>query len=80
MPLREAALPHRGPQPDASPAALEGLARRSPKTAAPTVVNNGPTGVSATTRSPEEVRQMLSRYRSGLKRGKSTDPDEKAGE
>jgi hypothetical protein len=44
------------------------------------VATNGSTGVSATTRSPEEVRQMLSRYRSGLKRGKSTDPVEKAGE
>ena len=80
MPLREIGLPHRGPQPDPSPAALEGLARRSPKAAAPTVATNGSTGVSATTRSPEEVRQMLSRYRSGLKRGQSTDPDEKAGE
>jgi signal transduction histidine kinase len=80
MPLREVLLPHRGPQPDASPAALEGLSRRSPKAAVPTTSTNGSIGVSATTRSPEEVRQMLSRYRSGLKRGKSNDPDEKAGE
>ncbi|MEO5841433.1 MAG: nitrate- and nitrite sensing domain-containing protein [Acidimicrobiales bacterium] len=80
MPLREASLPQRGPQPD-GPAALEGLARRSPKAVVPTNSTNGSAtpGVAATTRSPEEVRQMLSRYRSGLRRGKTTDPDQEAG-
>jgi len=89
MPLREAGLaprepglPQRGPESDASPAALEGLARRSPKAVVPTNSTNGSGApVAATTRSPEEVRQMLSRYRSGLRRGKTTDsdPDPEAG-
>ena len=74
-------LPQRGQQPESSPAALEGLARRSPKAVTPTNSTNGSAtlGVAATTRSPEEVRQMLSRYRSGLRRGKNTDPDQEAG-
>ena len=78
---REPALPQRGEQPPGSPAALEGLARRSPKAVVPTQSTNGSatSGVAATTRSPEEVRQMLSRYRSGLRRGKTTDPDQEAG-
>jgi signal transduction histidine kinase len=78
---REPTLPQRGEQPPGSPAALEGLARRSPKAVAPTHSTNGSaaSGVAATTRSPEEVRQMLSRYRSGLRRGKTTDPDQEPG-
>jgi hypothetical protein len=75
-------LPQRGQQSESSsPAALEGLARRSPKAVTPTNSTNGSAtpGVAATTRSPEEVRQMLSRYRSGLRRGKTTDPDQEAG-
>jgi hypothetical protein len=74
-------LPQRGQQPESSPAALEGLARRSPKAVSPTQSTNGSAaaGVAATTRSPEEVRQMLSRYRSGLRRGKNTDPDQETG-
>ena len=79
---REAGLPQRAPQPEAaSPAALEGLARRSPKavTATPSTNGSSSPGVSSTSRSPEEVRQMLSRYRSGLRRGQTTDPDQEAG-
>ena len=82
MPLREQGLPQRSPGSEASPAALEGLARRSPKAAAPAASTNGAAGnpgAAATTRSPEEVRQMLSRYRSGLRRGKTTDPDQEPG-
>jgi hypothetical protein len=83
MPLREQSLPQRGgAAPEPSPATLEGLARRSPKAANPAATSNGTVGnpgAAATTRSPEEVRQMLSRYRSGLRRGKSTDPDQEAG-
>jgi signal transduction histidine kinase len=89
MPLREAAardaaparLPQRGAPADASsPAELEGLARRSPKPVSQTAPANGSTpGVSSTSRTPEEVRQMLSRYRSGLRRGQSSDPDQEEG-
>jgi signal transduction histidine kinase len=90
MPLREVTitprdpaettLPQRGAPAASSPAALEGLARRSPKAVAPTVPSNGAApGVSATSRTPEEVRQMLSRYRSGLRRGQSNESDQEAG-
>ncbi|HUP74399.1 MAG TPA: nitrate- and nitrite sensing domain-containing protein [Acidimicrobiales bacterium] len=84
LPLSEAGLtvlPQRGQPTESSPAALEGLARRSPKAVTPTNSTNGSgaPGVAATTRSPEEVRQMLSRYRSGLRRGKNTDPEQETG-
>jgi hypothetical protein len=74
-------LPQRGETTESSPAAHEGLARRSPKAVTPTSSTNGSAaqGVAATTRSPEEVRQMLSRYRSGLRRGKNTDPEQEIG-
>jgi hypothetical protein len=74
-------LPQRGQPTESTPAALEGLARRSPKAVPPTRSTNGSAsqGVAATTRSPEEVRQMLSRYRSGLRRGKNTDPEQEIG-
>lgn len=56
----------------AAPAApFEGLTRRVPRAeAAP--VDRTP-AVRASGRSPEEVRQMLSRYRSGLQRGRTDD-------
>jgi signal transduction histidine kinase len=56
-----------------------GLARRTPKTkAAPADVQVDPAGngarpVAKSTRSPDEVRRMLSRYRSGLDRGRASD-------
>jgi hypothetical protein len=34
---------------------------------------NGARPVAKSTRSPDEVRRMLSRYRSGLDRGRTTD-------
>jgi hypothetical protein len=50
-----------------------GLTRRVPKAANPTAsASSSP--VAAPQRSPEEVRLMLSRYRSGLRRGR-TDED-----
>jgi signal transduction histidine kinase len=58
--------------PTASAAAFEGLTRRVPRGEAP--ADPRPTApVTASQRSPEEVRQMLSRYRSGLKRGRTED-------
>lgn len=55
---------------------LEGLTRRAPRTdPAPSALPpNVPTRSSQ--RSPDEVRQMLSRYRSGLKRGRHDDTTE----
>lgn len=58
-----------------------GLARRVPKTAVPEQDPSAATvreSVSGSTRSPEEVREMLSRYRGGLQRGRgpSTKPDD----
>jgi hypothetical protein len=86
VPARTAAtappLPTRKPRtadtaPDAdSPVTAAGLTRRVPKSvggasASPNLTGNAP--VAATTRSPEEVRLMLSRYRSGLRRGRGED-------
>jgi len=52
--------------------ALEGLTRRVRRAdAAAAGPSNVP--VRASQRSPEEVRQMLSRYRSGLQRGRTDD-------
>jgi hypothetical protein len=64
-----------------SPASLEGLAKRSPKpvTGPPATAPNAGSAVTPTKRSPEEVRQMLSRYRRGLQRGKDSDADENSG-
>ncbi len=57
---------------DSPAAAFEGLTRRVPRGEAP--AETRPTvPVTASQRSPEEVRQMLSRYRSGLKRGRTED-------
>jgi hypothetical protein len=58
-----------------------GLARRVPKqqtAATPAVETSAASGrpVGRSARSPEEVRHMLSRYRSGLDRGRQADaPD-----
>jgi signal transduction histidine kinase len=55
-----------------------GLVRRTPKNRAPEAVGSSvPAGqqprlTSATQRSPEEVRKMLSRYRSGLNKGRGS--------
>jgi hypothetical protein len=53
-----------------------GLVRRTPAAARPTSQEPVETGrpVTRTTRSPEEVRRMLSRYRSGLDRGRTDLP------
>jgi hypothetical protein len=56
-----------------------GLTRRVPKPTAAAAPERGGAPVSATQRSPEEVRLMLSRYRSGLRRGRIED-DEQPGE
>jgi hypothetical protein len=65
-------LPTRHPQPVApdSPTTAGGLTRRVPKAPQPAnqLTPNAP--VAATQRTPEEVRLMLSRYRSGLRRGR----------
>ena len=59
--------------PPATERALEGLTRRVPR-AEPTADTRARTAaVASSHRSPDEVRQMLSRYRSGLKRGRSDD-------
>ena len=56
-----------------------GLVRRTPKAAVATAVDplEAPTStarpVARSSRSPEEVRRMLSRYRSGLDRGRQGD-------
>ena len=66
--------------PSAAPEALTaaGLTRRTPLAArAQEAATVAPTrSASRTTRSPEEVRRMLSRYRSGLDRGRTLPSDE----
>ena len=47
-----------------------GLTRRERTTSEPGALPTGPS-VTSTRRSPEEVRQMLSRYRGGLKKGRA---------
>ena len=54
-----------------------GLVRRTPKKRSEAAVGGGAPGqaartTGATQRSPEEVRKMLSRYRSGLNRGRGS--------
>lgn len=72
------------PTPPAEPAPLTaaGLVRRTPKKRAGGTGDAASSTVAAartttqTSRSPEEVRKMLSRYRSGLNKGRSgADPD-----
>jgi signal transduction histidine kinase len=53
-----------------------GLTRRVPKATTPTAGITQSAQVSAPQRSPEEVRLMLSRYRSGLRRGRTDDASE----
>jgi signal transduction histidine kinase len=74
--------PAPAPVPGAAPAVTSaGLARRVPKqqtAATPAVETSAASGrpVGRSARSPEEVRHMLSRYRSGLDRGRQADaPD-----
>lgn len=70
-------LPSRRPQPVApdSPVTAGGLTRRVPKAPAPSATLPASAPVAATQRTPEEVRQMLSRYRSGLRRGRLDEND-----
>ena len=90
MPLREAGLapresglPQRGPRRTRHRPRSKGWPAAARRPSFPRIRPTGrhAPGVAATTRSPEEVRQMLSRYRSGLRRGKTTDsdPDPEAG-
>ncbi len=70
--------PPASPPPAGASITAAGLVRRTPKKRSESVTGGGslrtaattqrPTG--QTTRSPEEVRKMLSRYRGGLKRGR----------
>jgi signal transduction histidine kinase len=60
-----------------------GLVRRTPKQRADNVAGGMPGGqaaraTTASQRSPEEVRKMLSRYRSGLNKGRNSADPEKA--
>jgi hypothetical protein len=48
-----------------------GLIRRTPR-AEPRAGSVSERGLSPAARTPEEVRQMLSRYRSGLRKGRDT--------
>ncbi len=52
-----------------------GLTRRERPAGESSALPTGPT-VTSTRRSPEEVRQMLSRYRGGLKKGRTAPSDE----
>jgi signal transduction histidine kinase len=64
------------PAPAAAPVTAAGLVRRTPtrRDAGPAAAPSGSgPSVTRTSRSPEEVRRMLSRYRSGLDRGRGTD-------
>jgi HAMP domain-containing protein len=77
--------PDRGPRPEtfAEPVAAQpapsltsaGLVRRVPK--APAAAGPAGPAITAPQRSPEQVRQMLSRYRSGLERGRTDEGAER---
>jgi signal transduction histidine kinase len=69
--------------PDAAPAVTAaGLVRRTPVNQRNDAAPTGPArpAVTRTTRSPEEVRRMLSRYRSGLDRGRTGGPESPSNE
>jgi signal transduction histidine kinase len=72
-------------EPGGAPLTASGLVRRTPKNRSSNAVGGGMPTVAAaratgqSQRSPEEVRKMLSRYRSGLNKGRgSADSDEKS--
>ena len=68
-------LPARSAEPAAPTITSAGLVKRTPaarSTAPADAATTRP--VTRTTRSPEEVRRMLSRYRSGLDRGRTNEP------
>ena len=69
--------PQADPAPEPAPTlTAAGLVRRTPRARTgpePTVPAGAP-AVARTTRSPDEVRRMLSRYRSGLDRGRGDIP------
>jgi hypothetical protein len=81
MPTMPPPLPTRRTQPVApdspggaeSPLTAGGLTRRVPKATMSSTPLMPSAPVAAPQRTPEEVRQMLSRYRSGLRRGRSDD-------
>jgi signal transduction histidine kinase len=61
-----------------APSALEGLTQRVPR-AEQAAARPATSAARASQRSPEEVRDMLSRYRSGLKKGRTEDDAPPAG-
>ena len=70
--------PTPAPAADAAPAVTAaGLVRRTPVAQRPDETPAGPAraAVTRTNRSPDEVRRMLSRYRSGLDRGRTGGPE-----
>lgn len=81
------ARPPASPPPTDTDITAAGLVKRTPKKQSETAGGAGPLRTATTTkrptgqttRSPEEVRKMLSRYRGGLKRGRDdADPSESA--
>jgi signal transduction histidine kinase len=73
-----AAAPTPPPAADVAPSVTAaGLVRRTPVNQRPDAEPAGPAraAVTRTNRSPDEVRRMLSRYRSGLDRGRTGGPD-----
>lgn len=63
----------------ASSAAREGLNRRTPKAPAAPAATDARTTAAPSSRSAEEVRAMLSRYRSGLQGQRPHEPNENQG-
>ena len=75
-PERVAPAP-RSTRPDPIP--TDGLPRRvaqSARSAAPTGGPAAPVGATASARTPEEIRSMLSAYRNGIARGRTTHPSD----
>jgi len=68
-----AVMPQRVPVADSPATTASGLVKRTPGGGPAATVGDTDSGrsVARTTRSPEEVRRMLSRYRSGLDRGRT---------
>jgi hypothetical protein len=68
-------LPTRSAEPEAPTITSAGLVKRTPAARSTAPADPSPARpVTRTTRSPEEVRRMLSRYRSGLDRGRTIEP------
>jgi Nitrate and nitrite sensing/HAMP domain len=78
-PLTSAGLPRRVPRANMAPGMLAMQAEQEPPPASPDPPTAPDIPTAAPARSPEEVRSMLSSYRSGVKRGRTRaggpDPD-----